>query len=108
MKDQDTQRREDQRLEGKAAKSADKVPTYQELLDDALDQTFPASDPISPTAATHAERQVQSAKDERDWELQPGSQCDGAADCESGTDKGKTTGSSDAAVPKPGTKSTSH
>lgn len=78
MKDQDTQRREDKRLEGTAAKPADKVPTYQELLDDALDQTFPASDPISPSAAAHAEKQVKSAKDERDWALQPGSESDAA------------------------------
>lgn len=26
------------------------APTYQELLDEALQQTFPASDPISPSA----------------------------------------------------------
>ena len=43
--------------------------TYQELLDAAVDMTFPASDPISPSAAMHAEKRLQTAKDERDWEL---------------------------------------
>lgn len=56
------------RLEGKADEP---VPTYQELLDDALDQTFPASDPISPGAAVHAERQTATGKDEVDWKLKP-------------------------------------
>ncbi|MCW7539228.1 hypothetical protein OOT46_15395 [Aquabacterium sp. A7-Y] len=75
MKDEHTQKREDHRLEGKAIKPEDKVPTYQELLDEALDQTFPASDPISPSAAEHAERQISTGKDEKDWKLQPGSEC---------------------------------
>jgi hypothetical protein len=60
------------RHEGKATKSEDKVPTYQELVDDAVEQTFPASDPISPGAAAHAEREVQTAKDDKDWKLKPG------------------------------------
>lgn len=73
MKDPQAQQREDQRLEGKARKDTDKVPTYQELLDDALDQTFPASDPISPSAAMHAEEQAEkNAKDQADWKLKPG------------------------------------
>lgn len=50
----------------------DKLPSYQQLLDEALDQTFPASDPISPSAAMYAERQMSTAKDEVDWELKPG------------------------------------
>jgi hypothetical protein len=82
MKDQHTQQREDKRLDGKATKPADKVPTYQELLDDALDQTFPASDPISPTAAMHAEKAVQSSKDGKDWALKPGSECDQLTPCD--------------------------
>jgi hypothetical protein len=60
------------RLENKATCPAEKVPTYQELLDDALDQTFPASDPISPTAAMHAEKQIATDKDRKDWTLKPG------------------------------------
>ena len=50
------------------------LPTYQELLDESLDQTFPASDPISPSAAMHAERRVASDKDAADWKLKPGSE----------------------------------
>jgi hypothetical protein len=59
------------RLEG-VAKPENKVPTYQELLDESLDETFPASDPISPSAAMHAEKQISTARDGRDWKLRPG------------------------------------
>ena len=59
------------RMDGKAATPQDRVPTYQELLDESLDETFPASDPISPSAAMHAEKQVSTAKDEKDWTLKP-------------------------------------
>ena len=48
-----------------------KKPTYQELLDESLDQTFPASDPISPGAAVRAEKQISTEKDEKDWKLPP-------------------------------------
>lgn len=68
----DVKRPED-RLEGKAQKPHEAVPTYQELLDDALDQTFPASDPISPTAAMAAEKRISTDKDSTDWTLKPGS-----------------------------------
>ena len=61
-----------ERLEGAGSKPEEKLPTYQELLDDSIDQTFPASDPISPSAALHAEAKVSTAKDETDWVLQPG------------------------------------
>lgn len=95
MKDPQAQQREDERLEGKARKDSDKVPTYQELLDDALDQTFPASDPISPSAAMHAEEQAEkSAKDGADWKLKPGA--DQPAGCASPAD------SSGTASPSPG------
>ncbi|BAL96217.1 hypothetical protein [Rubrivivax gelatinosus] len=50
------------------------LPTYQKLLDEALDETFPASDPISPSAAMHAEERVDAARDEHDWALPPGSE----------------------------------
>jgi hypothetical protein len=63
----------DGRPEEAATKSLDKMPTYQELLDEALDQTFPASDPISPGAAVHAEKMIQTKKDDQDWTLTPGS-----------------------------------
>lgn len=69
MKDPDAQSREDRRVEGRCSADAERVPTYQELLDESLDQTFPASDPISPSAALHAEQAIQSARDTRDWSL---------------------------------------
>ena len=49
------------------------VPTYQELLDEALQETFPASDPISPSAAMSADRPITTQRDHTDWELKPGS-----------------------------------
>lgn len=49
-------------------------PTYQEALDEALEQTFPASDPISPSAAMHAEERVAAPGEARDWALAPGSE----------------------------------
>lgn len=64
---------EAKRLEGQAKAPAEAVPTYQELLDEAIDQTFPASDPISPSAAMHAqERETATGKDDVDWQLEPG------------------------------------
>ncbi len=72
MKDTHVQEKEARRLEGKNKKPAEKVPTYQELLDESLDETFPASDPISPSAAMHADRQIATAKDTTDWTLKPG------------------------------------
>lgn len=63
--------KEAKRLEGKADRTEDKVPTYQELLDESLEETFPASDPISPGAAVHADKQVSTSKDEKDWTLKP-------------------------------------
>ena len=60
--------KDDSRAEGK---DKDRVPTYQELLDESLDQTFPASDPISPGAAINAERRTSTDKDDVDWELKP-------------------------------------
>jgi hypothetical protein len=48
------------------------LPTYQQLLDASLEDTFPASDPISPSAAMHAEAQISTARDDTDWALAPG------------------------------------
>lgn len=48
-----------------------RIATYQESLDEALDETFPASDPISPSAAMHAEERIQTAKDAVDWKSKP-------------------------------------
>ena len=71
MKDAHNRSRESRRVEGLCATAPEKVPTYQELLDESLDQTFPASDPISPSAAMHAEHAIESARDSRDWSLAP-------------------------------------
>jgi hypothetical protein len=65
-------KRPEDRLEGRADQPADTVPSYQELLDEALDETFPASDPISPSAAMAAEKRISTAKDDTDWTLKPG------------------------------------
>ena len=72
MKDAHSREKEAERLEGKGKKPSAKVPTYQELLDESLDETFPASDPISPGAAMHAARKVSTGKDAVDWQLTPG------------------------------------
>lgn len=52
----------------------DAPPTYQKTLDEALEETFPASDPISPSAAMHAEERAEASHDEHDWTLTPGSE----------------------------------
>jgi hypothetical protein len=57
------------RLEAKAANPEDKLPTYQELLDEAVDETFPASDPVAPSAARRTKHAVSTAKDDQDWKL---------------------------------------
>jgi hypothetical protein len=72
MKDLHSRQKEAERLEAKHDHPARKVPTYQELLDESLDETFPASDPISPSAAMHADKQVVTDKDDVDWQLKPG------------------------------------
>lgn len=55
-------------------KVEDECPTYQEVIDESLEMTFPASDPISPSAAMHAEKRVQTERDKTDWKLSPGSE----------------------------------
>ncbi|HZE91239.1 MAG TPA: hypothetical protein VE029_05955 [Rhizobacter sp.] len=73
MKDTHTRQKEAERHEGKKHRADETVPTYQELLDESLDQTFPASDPIAPGAAMHAEKKISTARDSQDWTLKPGS-----------------------------------
>ncbi len=72
MKDTHARQKEARRMEGKGEHPHQKVPTYQELLDESLDETFPASDPISPSAAMHAEKEICTDKDCTDWTLKPG------------------------------------
>src|SRR5690349_14185289 len=57
-------------------------PTYQQMVDESLAQTFPASDPISPSAAMKASDEVDSGRDSRDWALRPDSE---AGDAPSGS-----------------------
>lgn len=66
-----TPEHEQHRLEGDAPRAEDKLPTYQELLDSAVEDTFPASDPIAANAARNTVRRVQTPMDSRDWKLQP-------------------------------------
>lgn len=61
----------DKRLEAKAETPQEKLPTYQELLDEAVEETFPASDPISPTAAMNPAHPVSTGMDREDWTLKP-------------------------------------
>lgn len=61
----------DERLEARAETPEDKLPTYQELLDDASDGSFPASDPPATSAAEHTAQPVRTEMDDRDWKLQP-------------------------------------
>ena len=49
------------------------APTYQDVLDQSLQETFPASDPISPSAATHAGARISTEKNPTDWKVEPGS-----------------------------------
>ena len=89
MKDTHARQKEAKRLEGNC-KPAAKVPTYQELLDESLDETFPASDPISPSAAMHAERKVSTGEDEVDWRLKPGADSPPSPKPAAGSQKKKT------------------
>ncbi|HEU4458054.1 MAG TPA: hypothetical protein VFR90_02915 [Methylibium sp.] len=70
---------EDQRLEGRAQAPEEKVGSYQELLDEALENTFPASDPIAIGAAKHARQPRPTPGNEVDWSLQPGAEPPAAA-----------------------------
>lgn len=63
---------ESARLDGTCQQPHERVPTYQQLLDDSLEATFPASDPISPSAAMHAAEQTESPGHPHDWKLEPG------------------------------------
>lgn len=52
----------------------DDIQTYQQAIDESLEMTFPASDPISPSAAMHTEKRVNTEVDATDWTLEPGSE----------------------------------
>jgi len=56
-----------------AASKAEPNKTYQQTLDDALEDTFPASDPIAPGAAAHPVEPATHTDEDADWHLKPGS-----------------------------------
>lgn len=64
--------RQERRIAGNAQCEQTKVPSYQELLDQALDDTFPASDPPAISAALYADEPRTTARDDLDWTLKPG------------------------------------
>lgn len=64
--------REDERHSGRTRCPQAKVPSYQDLLDRALDDTFPASDPPAIGAAAHVHEPRTTARDCLDWTLKPG------------------------------------
>jgi hypothetical protein len=88
MKTPSARKRESQRTAGECVTEDEKVPTYQELLDEALEETFPASDPISPTAAMHATQAVSTPSDAVDWKLKPGGDRPPTAPCAPASDPG--------------------
>lgn len=45
------------------------APTYQDVLDEAIEETFPASDPIAPAVA-HAGTPVSTRRNPVDWRLE--------------------------------------
>jgi hypothetical protein len=51
----------------------EQLDTYQDLLDESLHLTFPASDPISAHAATRCGDDVSTSANASDWRLHPGS-----------------------------------
>lgn len=53
------------------AKEAANAPTYQDVLDEAIEETFPASDPIAPAVANAGEP-VSTRKNPTDWKLEHG------------------------------------
>ncbi|WP_158901501.1 hypothetical protein [Burkholderia sp. L27(2015)] len=58
---------------GPAGSKAEPSKTYQQTLDDALEDTFPASDPIAPGAAAHPLERAHHTDEDADWHLKPGS-----------------------------------
>lgn len=72
MLPKDQRARQDRRVAGEAQDPQAKVPTYQELLDQALNDTFPASDPTATSAATHVHAPHTTERDSQDWTLKPG------------------------------------
>ncbi len=58
---------------GAQTDASGKAPTYQDVLDEALEETFPASDPIATGAAMRPRQKITTEKNADDWQLAPGS-----------------------------------
>ena len=56
----------------------EELDTYQDLLDESLRLTFPASDPVCAQAATRCADPCETPSNAADWHLHPGSR-EGAA-----------------------------
>lgn len=69
----DNKRPDHRASSGEQSDTGGKATTYQEVLDEALEETFPASDPIAPGAAMHARERITTEKDVVDWAIEPGS-----------------------------------
>lgn len=93
------------------SKTRNDLPTYQEQLDAALEETFPASDPISPGSAMHAEGEHhRTARDSHDWAAAPakavktsGQAATGASPASTGSRKTSRTATTSASAQASGT-----
>ncbi|MGN5479129.1 hypothetical protein ACTMU2_25950 [Cupriavidus basilensis] len=84
-------KRQSSKPDARSSASGDsKRKTYQAAVDDSLEMTFPASDPISPSAAMHAEKKTQTGRDDVDWKLKRGSEHQPAGAKPAGHRKGAT------------------
>lgn len=53
----------------KAKPEATTPMTYQDGLDEALEETFPASDPIAPSPASRGEKPIATPTNPVDWKV---------------------------------------
>ncbi|WP_424191702.1 hypothetical protein ACMYR3_09735 [Ampullimonas aquatilis] len=58
---------DDSNLKSKTRSDATVPMTYQDALDEALEETFPASDPIASSPASRHERQIATPTNPVDW-----------------------------------------
>jgi hypothetical protein len=72
----------------------EKRPTYQDALDESLQETFPASDPISPSVGNTG-RRISTEKNPTDWQLQPDSTAKNEGSATSAGDASSAARSSD-------------
>lgn len=82
-----------------AALPEDRLPTYQEVLDEAVQETFPASDPVATTtAAAHAARPASTPSDGADWQPEPSQEAPRQQVVATFDDEAKARAARDAAV----------